>query len=1089
MTDSTDTPEKGMIAWFARNPVAANLLMLVLIVSGLASLLALKREIFPQGDSHLITVSVAYPGASPAEVEEAVCTKIEEAVQSVAGIKKITSSSNENAGAVTIEVLREYDLRSVLDDVKARVDGIDSFPEEAEEPLVSEVVLKRQSVNVAIGGDLDEADLKRLGERVRDDLVARPGITQVELTTVRPYEISIELSEHALRRWGLTFDQVADAVRRSSLDLPGGAIKARGGEILLRAKGQRYVGRDFEDLVVFTRPDGTRIRLKDVADIVDGFEDTDQIAYFDGKRAVLIQVFRVGDQDVLRIVAEVKAYLQELAPQLPEGVKVTTWMDETKLLKGRIGLLTKNLIGGLILVFLLLAVFLRLELAFWVALGIPVSFLGCVALMPTMGVSVNMISLFAFIVVLGIVVDDAIVVSENIYTKRATIKNGLLAAIAGVKGVSVPVTFGVLTTMAAFAPMLNIPGNFREIWKHIALIVIFCLFFSLVESKLVLPSHLVHMSPADKRPRWFLARAWARVNGWTTGALHRFIHTIYKPFLEMCLRARYVTFASGIAILMMTIGVVASGHIKFSYFPPVDGDNVVATLTLPQGTSATVTQGIINRLQEKAFELEAQLKKEGVSDTGEVFEHVLASIGDQPYSLMQNQNQGKIGGSFSGGNRGEVNIQMVDAELRSISSDAVLQRWRALVGSVPDVEELSYTSSIFPSADDINVQLSGDDISMLRRAANKLKAELASYPGVDSVSDSFRAGKKEVKLRIKPAAETLGLTLSDLARQVRQGFYGEEAQRIQRGRDDIKVMVRYSERERRSLAGLEEMRIRTPDGSEVPFWTVADAEHGRGYAIIRRSDRSRVINVTADVDEKKGTSANEILAALQKNFLPRLVSDHPGLRYSFEGDDREQRETMAALLQGFIVALFCIFGLMAIPFRSYIQPLIIMMAIPFGFVGAVWGHVLMGYHLSIMSMFGLIALTGVVINDSLVLVDYVNKSRWEGTSVLTAAHDAGIARFRPILLTSLTTFASLTPLLLEKSLQARFLIPMGISLGFGVLFATVISLILVPTAYLILEDARAGVAWLTGIQFRARRPESLVREAGDGESTGQAAST
>ncbi len=1069
MTDSADT-NKGAIAWFVRNPVAANLLMLVLIVGGLGSLFTLKRETFPEGESSLVTVSVIYPGASPAEVEEGICSRIEEAVQGVTGIKKITSSSNENAGAVTIEVLRAYDVRSVLDDVKARVDGIDTFPDEAEEPLVSEVITKRQSISLAICGDLEERDLKRLGERIRDDLVARPGITQVELTTVRPYEISIEVSEHALRRFGLTFDQVADAVRRSSLDLPGGAIKTSGGETLLRAKGQRYTGRDFEDLVVIARQDGTRVRLKEIATIVDGFEDTDQIAYFDGKRAVLVQVFRVGDQDVLRIVADVKEYLRELRPQLPDGIQVTTWMDETRLLEGRIGLLTKNLVWGLALVFLLLAIFLRLQLAFWVALGIPISFLGCVALMPTLGVSVNMISLFAFIVVLGIVVDDAIVVGENVYTKRETIRDGVVAAITGTKGVSVPVTFGVLTTMVAFAPMLNIPGNFREIWKHIALIVMFCLLFSLVESKLILPAHLAYMSPKEKQPRWFLPRAWARLHGWTTGGLQWFIHKVYKPFLEMCLRARYVTLATGVAVLAMTIGLVAGGYIKFFYFPPVEGDNVVAMLTMPQGAPVEQTRSVIRRLQDKAFELEAQLRREGATDAGDVFEHVLASVGDQPYTLMQSQNQGKLDTSFSTGNLGEVNIQLVDAELRSISSNEILRRWRALVGHVPGVEELSYTSSIFLAADDLNIQLAADDVDDLRKAADQLKAKLATYPGVESIADTFRAGKKEVRLKIKPAAETLGLTLRDLARQVRQGFHGEEAQRIQRGRDDVKVMVRYPEAERHSLGSLEEMRIRTPDGSEVPFWTVAEAEHGRGYASIKRSDRARVINVTADVNDKEG-NANEIIASLEATFLPGLVSKHPGLRYSFEGDDREQRETMAALMQGFLIALFCIFGLMAIPFRSYIQPLIIMAAIPFGFVGAVWGHVLMGYDLSIMSMFGLIALTGVVINDNLVLVDYVNKTRWKGTPVLKAAHDSGIARFRPVLLTSLTTFASLTPLLLERSLQARFLIPMAISLGFGVLFATAISLILVPTIYVVLEEVRTGLAWLTGVRFRRRRPQ------------------
>ncbi len=1050
--------QKGVITWFARNPVAANLFLAALIVFGLLSLRSLKRETFPQSDSNMISVSVIYPGAAPAEVEEGICRRIEEAIQGLTGIKKITSSANEGAAGVTVEVLREYDVRQVLDDVKARVDAIDTFPVDAEQPLVQEVTIQRQTINIAVTGDpevVDEAGLKIIADNLRDELTSINGITQVELASVRPYEVSVEVSEHALRRYGLRFEDVAQAIRLSSLDLPGGSVKTAGGEILIRSKGQRYLGAEFADLVLINRADGTRITVGDVATVVDGFMDTDQASRFDGKPAALVQVFRVGDQDVLEVAEKTKLHVAEARKRLPPGITLTSWADETVILNGRISLLVSNLTTGLFLVFLVLALFLKFRLAIWVALGIPISFLACVAFMPTLGVSVNMISLFAFIVVLGIVVDDAIVVGESVYTHRGKIRDKLQAAIVGTKKVSIPVTFGVLTTVAAFSPMLDIPGNARKIWQDIAIIVIVCLMFSLVESKLILPAHLGHYAGRDKAPTWFLTKAWTTVQSFFTNKLHRLIHGPYRTAIEFFLRARYLGLALGLTSLLVTGGWIAGGHISTLYFPDVEGDNVVASLTMPLGTPVEVTSAAIRKLELAADELGRELDADDYCEEGPIFPHKLASVGDQPWAMVQSQNMGQRGGSFSGAHIGEVNIQLAPAELRSITSKEIEKLWEEKVGPIADATELSFTSSFFSTGKDIDIQLSSQNMEHLLAAKEELKDYLRSVNAVSDISDSFRAGKQEVQLNIKPAAEALGISLMDLARQVRQGFYGEEVQRVQRGREDIKIMVRYTEDERRSLGSLEDMRIRTPEGAEVPFSTVATASYGRGYATIKRANRARIVNVTAEVDAKqKGTSADKILQAAESSILVSLQAKYAGLRYSLEGDNREQTETMQSLMAGFVLVLFVIYALMAIPFRSYLQPLIIMTIIPFGLVGAVWGHVAMSTDLSIMSMFGLVALVGVVVNDSLVLVDHINKTREAGTPMFKAVHDAALSRFRPIILTSLTTFASLTPLLLERSVQAKFLQPMAISLGFGVLFATLITLFLVPCVYLILEDVR-----------------------------------
>jgi len=1072
---------KRVIAWFAENSVAANLLMAVLVVGGLFTLPTIKREIFPEVRVDVVTVTVPYRGAAPEEVEEAICVRVEERIQSVEGIKRLTCTATEGIGVVIAELLFSVDPRQALDDIKVQVDAIDTFPAETEKPIVQQTVMRAQVINVAVSGDADERTLRHLGQRVRDEIVAIPGITHADLANARPYEISIEVAENDLRRHGLTFDQVVDAVRASSIDLPGGSIKTDGGEILLRTKGQAYRGPEFERLVLVSHADGSRIELGDVATVIDGFEDTDQMARFDGRPAVLVQVFRVGDQSALEVADQVRRYVAEAQTRMPQGIELTTWADDSELLRARLDTLTSNARAGFLLVVLVLALFLRLRLAFWVALGIPIAVLGTLWVMPALDVSINLLSLFAFLLVLGILVDDAIIVGENVHTLQETTRDPLRAAIEGAQAVSIPVIFGVLTTVAAFTPLLTIPGAMGKLTASIPLIVVASLVFSLVESQLVLPAHLAHMRLDDGHAgghdgtRGF--HPWLRVQDAVARGLARFVERVYQPLLERALAARYLTAAVGVAALILTIGLTAGGWTRFVFFPQIDGDNVVAFLTLPQGTPAEVTARAIERLEESAVRLRDELDAAGAAEGGSIFRHVLASVGEQPYRKRQEDDRsGGRGVAAAAGHLGEVNIEIAASERRRVSSADIAARWRELTGPIPDAVELSYTASLFDAGEPVNVELRGTDVASLRRAAESLKERLREYPGVFDVSDSFRGGKQELQLRILPSAEALGLTLSDLARQVRQAFYGDEAQRIQRGRDDVRVMVRYPEEQRRSLADVESMRIRTADGAEVPFSAVAEVVPGRGFATVNRADRQRVLKVTADVDHAV-VSPNEVVAKLRAKDLPAILAEHPGIGYSMQGEQREQQEFLSAMLRRFGLALLAIYALLAIPLRSYVQPFIIMTAIPFGMCGAIWGHLLTGYDLSMFSVIGLVALSGVVVNDSLVLVDWVNQRRREGVELAEAVRTAGTARFRPILLTSVTTFAGLAPLLLERSVQAQFLIPMAISLGFGVLFSTSVSLLLVPASYLILDDLR-------GLPGMLRRtlvvPAAPPADAGDG---------
>lgn len=1050
---------KAIISWFARNGVAANLLMGMIVVLGVATVSNVRKEVFPEMSSDIVSISVAYPGAAPEEVEEGVVLRIEERLEGLEGIKKMTSNSSENIGTVLVEISTGHDATRLLNDVKTRVDAIDTFPEEAEEPVIEELLVTRQVIEVALFGAAEERTLKVLGDRMRDDLVALPEVSQVRLVSTRPYEISIEVSEQALRRYELTFDQVADAVRRSSLDLPGGRIDSLAGEILLRGEGQAYRGPEFERIVVRALADGTRLTVADVATVRDSFADTDLWSRFGGQPAVILQVFRIGEQSAIDVVGATKQYLDSIRPGLPTGIDVATYQDETAVLEARLNLLARNGVAGFVLVFAVLALFLRLSLAGWVALGIPLSFLGGIALMPRFGVSINMISLFGFIVVLGIVVDDAIVVGENIYSHFQRGKDAVTAAIDGATEVMKPVIFAVLTTIAAFAPILVVTGIMGKFMRVIPLVVIATLVFSLVESLLVLPHHL---SRARRRQESGRPPIWRRIQLRASNGLDRFVTERFEPFLAKVLEWRLLTLAAAVSLLLLTAAIVGAGWIEFHFMPPIEADNVVVSLTLPAGTPAEVTDRIVQRIESAALELEQEIESEAETGNSEVFRHIITSVGAQPFREAEQQRFGNVSADFSAAHLGEVNIELIGAEERSLTSTQIADRWRELVGPVPEAVELAYTASLFSSGQPIFVQLSGTDVDQLRRASSELQQALGTYSGVREITDSFRAGKREVDLRITPEAESAGLSQISLARQVRQAFYGEEVQRIQRGREEVKVMVRYPASERRSLADLEGMRVRAPGGVEIPLATAAATRMTRGPATIQRVDRRRVVNVTADLDLEQG-NANTILADLEETELPRILADYPGVRYTLAGEQEQQRETMQGLARGFTVALFVIYALLAIPFRSYWQPLVVMAAIPFGVIGAVLGHIVLGQSLAILSMFGIVALTGVVINDSLVLVDYVNRLRAAGATINDAVRKGAASRFRAILLTSLTTFAGLTPLLLERSLQAKFLVPMAISLAFGVLFATFITLLLVPVLYSMLEDL---------LQWLARRRQA-----------------
>jgi multidrug efflux pump subunit AcrB len=1063
---------KKWIEWFADNGVAANLLMVLLVAGGTFAAFGLRKEVVPEITMDIILVSVPFPGATPAEIEESICGRVEEEVEGLSGVKKITSTASEGMGMVSVELLLGTDTMKLLGDVKSRVDAISNFPADAEEPIVQQLDTNKQVITVAVIADTDEWSLRSFTDEIRNEIAALPGITKTRLSNVRPYEVSIEVSEDRLSKYGMDFDEVAQAVRASSLDLPGGSIKAKGGEILLRSLGQAYKGVEFENLVLRSMPDGTRILLGDIATIHDAFADQDIEAQFDGKSAAMVQIFRVGEQSAFEIVDAVLPYVEHKQKSLPEGVSLVTWRNDVEILQGRLSLLLRNGFQGFILVFLSLALFLRFKLAFWVTLGIPFSFLGALWLLPALAVSINIISLFGFIIVLGVVVDDAIVIGENVFTHLEQGKSGPEAAKDGTMEMLKPVSFAILTTMAAFSVMLGIPGIFGQFARNIPLVVIATLVFSFVEAFFVLPAHLRHMTTSKETRGIFapITRTWLAFQGLFTGLLDWLVHKTYKPALSTLLSWRYTTMSGGIAILLLTIGL--SRHLVFEFFPSIDSDYVSVTLTMPLGTPFEETRKGMQQLESAAREIRQEIDKDrDLTKDGSIYKHVSVSLGSQPFSTEQKQNSGQLVGGEQSSHLGEILINLAQPEKRQLASQDIARLWREKAGTVPGAVEVNFTASIMDAGKPIQVRLAAKNPGTLVFASRDLQVWLAEQPGAIDISDSHREGKRELRIAIRPKAEALGLRLSDLARQVRQAFYGDEAQRIQRGRDDLKVMVRYSETERRSLSSIEAMFIRTQTGDEVPLSTVADLSWGRGPATVTRFNRRRSIDVFSDVDTALGGNETTIKAGLKERALPDLMDKYPGLSYSFEGSQAEQAEFMGGMVSQAIFALLLIYALLAVPLRSYMQPLIIMSVIPFGIVGALLGHIFMGAGLSMMSFIGLIALTGIVVNDSLVIVDFVNRYLSHGGTVREAIERAGVARFRPILLTSLTTFSGLLPLMFETSMQAQFLIPAAISLAFGVLFATLLTLVFVPCLYLMLEDFHKIRHWISNLY----KPKEEVR--------------
>lgn len=1047
-----------MIAWFARNGVAANLTMLVLVVGGVISLITIKRELFPQFSLDTIVVRVPYLGAAPEEVEEAVNIRIEEALQGLEGIKEIRSTASENYGSVSIVVDKGFDLRKVKEDVKTRVDAITTFPAETERPIIEEFLIQRDTIWIAIYGDADEYTLKNLAQKVRDEVVQLPGVSQAFVRGVRTYEISINLSEEKLLKYGLTFDQVMRVVQGNSLDLPAGQIKSAGGEILLRTKEQAYRGREFEELVLISRQDGTEVRLSDVADVDDGFEDVTIVSEFNGKPASLILVREVGNESPINISDQVYRYVDEsMRTWVPGGIQLEAWGDSAFYLEGRLELLMENGAIGFILVLLALALFLRPTLAAFVAIGIPVSFLGTFLVGPFFGLSINLISLFAFILVLGIVVDDAIVVGESVFTEFQKSGPGIESAIRGTHKVSTPVTFAVLTTIVAFLPVFFLPGLVGKFFVSIPLVVIPTLLFSLVQSKLVLPYHLSLCKVGDRKHRDelnFLSRFQRRFSD----GLENFISQVYDPIVEKAINWRYATLGGFLALLIVSIGIVAGGWIRFVQFPNVPSDFIMVQLEMPEGTPAGETERAVNRLVDGLDDVRDEIMETGDIDP---VAQKLVAVG---YSTMTGGPNPES--TVFGSNIGSIIVELAKGELRDSDAFEVVERWREKVGQIPGARRLTMQASASgPVGLPVDIRLTGPDFEELKAASLEIQERLREFEGLNDIRDTYSEGKQEIKIKLKDSARGLGLNASDLGRQVRQAFYGGEAQRIQRDQDDVRVMVRYPREERDSIGNLERMYVRTPSGNAIPISEVAEIEFGMGYPSITRVDRQRVINVQADAD-KTVANPTEINRALYEGLhgnppvLEEILQKYPGVKPVKDGEARDFEEMLPVLIGGVFFVVLIIYTLLAVPFKSYLQPMLVISAIPFGVAGAIFGHLINFQNLgtpqdlSMLSLLGIIALAGVVVNDSLVLVDYINKLRQDGVPVKQAVHQGGIARFRPILLTSVTTFVGLVPILLERSLQAQFLIPMATSLSFGVLFATFITLLLVPALYLILEDIK-----------------------------------
>lgn len=1033
---------KKVLAAFARNTVFANIVLVMIFVAGWFATQSMIRETFPEFSLDMVIVSAPYPGADPEEVEEGISRKIEEAIEGVEGIKLYTTESRENQGSANIEVKENYAVNEVLDDVRTKINAISTFPVDAEKPVIYELTLKDPVIMLYLSGDMSERRLKEWSEQLKDEIQQLPPVSQVGIFGTREYEIGIEVSEQRLREYGLSFDQVTDAVRRSNLNLAGGTIRTKGEEIRIRTMGRKYSGPELSSIVVLATPKGDVITLDRVAQIVDGFSEDPIDATINGDPSVMLIVYKTKEEDSLAISKAVQKFVDAKNDILPAGANLKVLYDNTNMLRDRINLLLKNGIIGLSIVFALLWMFLNLRLSFWGGMGIPISIAGALAIVWALGGTINMISLFGFIMVLGVIVDDAIVVGEAIYVHRKSGKPPLQAAVDGVCEVGMPVVAAVVTTIVAFIPLAYVGGIMGKFISILPVVVISCLAVSLVECLILLPAHLSHLPDlnAEEQNMSKLQRRIDVVHRITSRGLEWFVKNMYYPFLRHALNWRYVSLCTAIAVLMITVGLVRGGIIKFQVFPSIDGFIMTSQVEFPAGTPPAVTRSALDQVEGALL----RLAEKSQTKSGEpLLEDRLTLVGGTLSDIPS-----------YGPQYGAVQAILLPSERRGIHVDDLMVAWEKEVGRISGVKSLTFEGlSAGPPGAPIEVWLQGNDMDHILAAADDLMARLSKFEGVYQIRSDFPPGKNEMRLTLKPEARALGLTVNDLARQVYAGYYGDEAVRLQRGRDDIRVKVRYTADERSRMSDLERVRIRTPEGHEVPLFSVAEVSLSPGFSTITRTDGLRRVTVSADVDTNKA-NANEIFAALIKNFFPALKDNYPDVRVALQGEQKKMRESFSSLYVGFPLAVLGIFIIVATMFRSYAQPFVILFTIPFGIIGSIWGHLLLGYDLSIMSIFGMVALTGVVVNDAIVLIERINENFAEGLPFSEAIRTGGVRRFRAIFLTSLSTVGGLAPMIMETNMQAKFLIPMALSLASGVAFATVLTLVLIPSLLVILSDFR-----------------------------------
>ena len=1030
--------------------------MFAVMVAGLWTLWMdrIPLEVFPDSISRFISVQVPYPASIPEESEETIAIKVEEAIQQVGGIKHVNSVASSSGATVSIEVEEGQDVRRVMEDVKICVDAIPNFPALSEKPRIQMDDAFHSVITVMLSADMAERDLNRLAEQIRDDISSLDGISHAELSGIRDYEIGIEIPEEILRKYNLTLARVSDAIRNSALDLPAGTVQTEAGDVSIRTKGRAYTGEDYAKVVVLTQPDGTKLTLGEIAAINDGFTENPLVARLNGKRCVMITVMREGRQNAITIGERVKEYIARTNPKLPSGVKLDFWNDRSKIVKGRIELLVQNAKSSFILVIICVGLFLRMEAVIWVVVGMVMSFLGAFALMPMLGLTINLSSLMGFILVLGIVVDDAIVISESADQLRKEGRSPLEAAIEGTRRMAVPITFGVLTTVVAFLPMAFDSSDWGGMFRPIALVFITVMLIALVETKLILPSHLAHP---------FLGKAGdvlEPVHRVSDRALMWFVNKVYHPAIRWCVGNCYLVLALLFGGLILIIGAYYGGRISTVYFPRVASERIECRLTMLDGTPFEITEKHISRIYDIATQMQKEYSKDGVS----VVRHIVSMTGG---TLSFGSSSTKSSGSHVG----SVVMETFGPEERTMDVNTVdmSNEWRKRIGTIVGAEELTFRAEIMRGGDPIDVQLTGTDPKELLAMSEKVKEKLMSYPAIFDVNDSLDSGRNEIQLKLKPEAQQLGITVGDLARQVRQAFYGDEVQRIQRGRNEVKVMLRLPKLERQNLATLETMRVRAANGLEVPFDRVAEAKVVKSFTSIRRVDRRRALNITGDVDKK--TVDLEALRGEITAFMDNLLASHSHIQWTFQGEARVQKESAARMWMAILLVLGGMYGLMAIPFKSYLQPFIVLLVVPFGIVGSVIGHLFHDLPVSIMSFFGILGVCGVVVNDTLVLVDEINFLKDQGMPVREAVQQGGRRRFRAIFLTQVTTFFGLVPLIFDgtwlarllpfffssgaQSTHAQFLTPVSVAMGYGSLFATIITLFLVPLCYVAMEDFKA----------------------------------